>query len=77
MNINISSILSNSLRILNIANKAIPLIKDFNPTIKKVKDGLKKVKFIPNNQNVNNTPIQEIEENKKIVYQDNSLTFFK
>ena len=77
MNINISSILSNSLRILNIANKAIPLIKDFNPTIKKVKDGLKKVKFIPNNQNVNNTPIQEIKESKKIVYQDNSLTFFR
>ena len=77
MNINISSILSNSLRILNIANKAIPLIKDFNPTIKKVKDSLKKVKFIPNNQNVNNTPIQEIKESKKIVYQDNSLTFFR
>ena len=38
MNFNLSSILSSSLRFLNITKRALPLIKDLNPTIKNIKN---------------------------------------
>lgn len=77
MNINMSSFLANSLRILNIANKTIPLIKEANPTIKSIKKRYMKIK-----NNMNYTPYEKkapkvIEQPKNIVYQNNSLTFFR
>ncbi len=81
MNFNLSSILSNSLRMLNIANKALPLIKEMNPTFKTIKEKIGKY-TTNNSKKVINTPKIKQESNnhdnsKKVVYQNNSLTFFK
>lgn len=72
MNFNLSSILSNSLRFLNITKRAIPLIKDLNPTIKNIKTKITEFKT------TNKEPIiKELPIKKKEVKNNNSLTFFK
>lgn len=72
MNFNLSSILSNSLRFLNITKRAIPLIKDLNPTIKNIKTKITEFKT------TNKEPIiKELSIKKKEVKNNNSLTFFK
>ncbi len=38
MNFNFSSFLNGTLKILNIANKTLPLIKEASPTIKTIKN---------------------------------------
>lgn len=65
---NLSSFLTNSLKILNITKKALPLIKDLNPSIKTIKNKL-------NDLNKNN--IKELNYQKKEIKNNNSLTFFK
>jgi hypothetical protein len=67
---NFSSFLSGSLRILNIANKALPLIKDISPTIKNVRTKMNNIPQI----NINKNNHKKI-ESKKI--SNNSLTFFR
>lgn len=76
---NLSNILSYSLRMLNIANKAIPLIKEVNPTIKTVKK-----KFInkkgarPRPTPMNNVITTNTNPpQSRNIYQNNSLTFFR
>lgn len=72
MNFNLSSILSNSLRFLNITKRAIPLIKDLNPTIKNIKNKINEFKTTNKEPIIKELPIQ-----KKEVKNNNSLTFFK
>lgn len=77
MNINLASILQGSMKILNVVNKTLPLVKEFNPTFTKVmsklKNGNMKINnnfIIPTNRPLNTVP-------KKLVNNTNSLTFFK
>lgn len=64
MNINWATFLSRSLKYLNIANKALPLIKELNPTYNKLKN-----KFTYNNVN-------QLQYTNK-PHKNNNLTFFK
>lgn len=77
MNINISSILQGSMKILNVVNKTLPLVKEFNPTFTKVLNKIRK----PNIKLNNNIPVitnQSTPNNqKKLVNNTNSLTFFR
>lgn len=80
MNFNLSTVLSSSMRILNIANKAIPLIKEVNPAIQTVKTKLttiKKKSSLPIPNKVVSSPQNKESINTPIAYQNNSLTFFK
>lgn len=72
MNFNLSSILSSSLRFLNITKRALPLIKDLNPTIKNIKNKITEFKTTNKEIVIKELPIQ-----KKEVKNNNSLTFFK
>lgn len=66
---NLSSFLSNSLKILNVTKKAIPLIKDLNPSINTIKNKLTKL---------NKKDVTELKyEKKEVKNHNNSLTFFK
>ena len=71
MNFNLSSILTNSLRFLNITKRAIPLIKDLNPTIKTIKTKINEYK------KDNKPEKKELAYKDKPVQNNNSLTFFK
>lgn len=72
MNFNLSSILSSSLRFLNITKRALPLIKDLNPTIKNIKNKITEFKTANKETVIKELPIQ-----KKEVKNNNSLTFFR
>lgn len=78
MNINISSILQGSMKILNVVNKTLPLVKEFNPTFTKVMSKLKN-----SNIKINSAPMLPSSRTtinnsqKKLVTNTNSLTFFK
>lgn len=77
MNINISSILQGSMKILNVVNKTLPLVREFNPTFTKVLSKFRNSSIKINN----NLPIPtnaRIQDNqKKLVNNTNSLTFFR
>ena len=73
---NFSSFLSSSLRILNIANRAIPLVRDITPTIRSIRSKISNTNLpklnsfsINNNQNVMKREISQ--------KHNNSLTFFR
>ncbi|MBO5476005.1 MAG: hypothetical protein J5982_05875 [Bacilli bacterium] len=73
---NFSSFLSSSLRILNIANRAIPLVRDITPTIRSIRSKISNTNLpklnsfsINNNQNVMKREIPQ--------KHNNSLTFFR
>ena len=73
---NFSNFLSSSLRILNIANRALPLVRDITPTIKSIRSkisnaNLPKLNINPINNNQNNIK-KEIPQRR-----NNSLTFFR
>lgn len=77
MNINISSILQGSMKILNVVNKTLPLVKEFSPTFTKIMSKFKTANpkinnklLIPSGKTINNTQ-------KKLVNNTNSLTFFR
>lgn len=72
MNFNLSSILSSSLKFLNITKKALPLIKDLNPTVKTLKTKINEYKSNNKKEDIKELPMQ-----KKEVKNNNSLTFFK
>ncbi len=72
---NFSNFLSNSLRILNIANRALPLVRDITPTIKSFRNkisnsNLPKLNMVPVNNN--NSIKKDIPERR-----NNTLTFFR
>ena len=73
---NFSGFLSSSLRILNIANRALPLVRDITPTIKSIRSKISNTNLpklnsfsINNNQNVMKRKIPQ--------RKNNSLTFFR
>lgn len=68
---NLSSILNSTLKVLNIADKTIPLIKDINPSIKNVKDKIRKFKGLNINPKENKHSIVNTSRNT------NNPTFFK
>lgn len=73
---NFSNFLSNSLRILNIANRALPLVRDITPTIKSIRSkisntNLPKLNIVPINNNQGNIK-KEIPQRR-----NSSLTFFR
>lgn len=72
MNINFGNFLNNSLRILNIANKSLPLIKNITPTIHGLKKGVDSLRIKHKKEK-----IQEPIIIPKSIPQNNSLTFFK
>lgn len=78
MNFNFSSFLNGSLRILNIANKTIPLIKEASPAIKNIKEKYNKFKMPQNT--VKQLPYVEKNNIKKEVVNSNVgnlPTFFR
>lgn len=76
MNFNFSSFLNGTLRILNIANKTLPLIKEASPTIKTIRDKYNNFKGISMNKRIPNAPY--IEKNTIKKQEINNLpTFFK
>ena len=76
MNFNFSSFLNGTLRILNIANKTLPLIKEASPTIKTIRDKYQNFKGLNSKKAIINTPYIEKRSIKK---EDvtNLPTFFK
>lgn len=78
MNFNLPYLLQNGMKILNIVNKTLPLVKEFNPALNFI---TKKIK------NINTNNVSQISNNiKKIVPPpkqnnqlpaNNTLTFFK
>lgn len=77
MNFNFSSFLNGTLRILNIANKTLPLIKEASPTIKTIRDKYNSFKGISSNKRkIADTPYIEKKEIKKEDV-NNLPTFFK
>lgn len=83
MNFNFSSFLNGSLRILNIANRTLPLIKEATPAIKNIKKKYQDFKR-PNRQgnNGNNVKTPPFIEKKKagniqLSSPSNLPTFFK
>lgn len=76
MNFNFSSFLNGTLRILNIANKTLPLIKEASPTIKTIKDKYQTFRGKTNNNISKSLPFVEKKAVKK-VDNNNLPTFFK
>lgn len=80
MNLNLPIILANSVRILSIANKAIPLIKEANPIIKGIKEKVNTIQTKNSktykDTNYNTKEITYVEK-KPIEYHNNTLTFFQ
>lgn len=78
MNINLASILQGSMKILNVVNKTLPLVKEFNPTFTKImgKMHASKNPIILNNKK--NTRVNNIPRVNNVVNnRNNTLTFFK
>lgn len=73
---NLSTFLSYSMRFLNIANRAIPLIKEVNPTIKVVKNTFNKMRKSTTPKNIVSEP-QELPYREKRYPQNSTLTFFQ
>ena len=72
MNTNFGNFLNSSLRILNIANKSLPLIKNVTPTIKGLKKGVSSLRIKHKKEQIREPIIIP-----KSIHQNNSLTFFK
>lgn len=79
---NFSNFLSSSLRILGIANRAIPLVKEMSPTIRTIRTKLSNANIPKANLiqlpkiNVNNNSNSQYSQNKNQTQVNNSLTFF-
>ena len=76
MNFNFSSFLNGTLRILNIANKTLPLIKEASPTIKTIKNKYQSFKGINTNKAPKSIPYVE-KKTLKETNSNNLPTFFK
>lgn len=77
MNFNLPYILQNGMKILNIVNKTLPLVKEFNPALNFIQKKLKSAnlpiaqKSIIKNTPTSNLPVRVNDNN------NNSLTFFR
>ncbi len=84
MNFNLPYILQNGMKVLNIVNKTLPLVKEFNPALGFIKKKLRTV-ALPNNINIKNTPtskqpvrVNNVNNNNiNNNINNNSLTFFR
>lgn len=76
MNFNFSSFLNGTLRILNIANKTLPLIKEASPTIRTIKNKYQEFKGINTNRTPKSIPYVE-KKSLKSTDSNNLPTFFK
>lgn len=83
MNFNLPYILQNGMKILNIVNKTLPLVKEFNPALNFIQKKLKSASPVIN-QRQKNTPLLNnssgvINTNKAISssQNNNTLTFFR
>lgn len=80
MNFNIPYLLSNGMKILNIVNKTLPLVREFNPAMsfitKKIKDINSNIQQnggkLPISANILKSPV-----NSQIKKANNNLTFFR
>lgn len=73
---NFSNFLSSSLRILNIANRALPLVRDISPTISSIRKKISNANLPKLSAPAQPTIQNNI--NKNIVpRKNNSLTFFR
>lgn len=75
MNFNFSSFLSGTLRILNIANKTLPLIKEASPTIKTIKNKYQNFKEKTYNTSKVLPYVEKKHQNK--IDNNNLPTFFR
>jgi len=76
MNFNFSSFLNGTLRILNIANKPLPLIKEASPAIKTIRDKYQNIKGVRPKERIINKPYIEKKVTKK-EDSNNLPTFFR
>lgn len=76
MNFNLPYILQNGMKILNIVNKTLPLVKEFNPALSFIQKKLKNVSPVMVNSQKNTQGIS-IPQVKSLNNQNNTLTFFK
>lgn len=84
---NFSNFLSGSLRILGIANRAIPLVKEISPTIKTIRTKLSTTSLpklnliqppkINTSSNTNNSITTQAQKIGNQTNGNNSLTFFQ
>lgn len=80
MNFNIPYLLQNGMKILNIVNKTLPLVREFNPAMSFI---TKKIKDINSNIQQNggklplNTNILKQPKNTQVNKRLNNLTFFR
>lgn len=83
MNFNLSSILQNGIKILNIVNRTLPLVKEFNPALGVIRKKLKNVSLpvapVSNNnvRPVQNRPTPVRINNRPNGNNNNTLTFFR
>lgn len=75
MNFNLPYILQNGMKILNIVNKTLPLVKEFNPALNFIQKKLKSANLpVAQKTAIKNTPTENIPVR---VNNNNSLTFFR
>lgn len=78
MNINLASILQGSMKILNVVNKTLPLVKEFNPTFSKVISKMKKTNPTTNNNFIIPKKVLSTNNNnQKKIINSSTLTFFQ
>lgn len=78
MKFNLPYILQNGMKILNIVNKTLPLVKEVNPALNFIQKKLKSQTPMlaskqKNTKTINNSP----SVNKNISNKNNTLTFFR
>ena len=81
-NVNFNSIINNTGKVLQIANQAIPLVKQVTPVIRNAKTMFRVLnEFKKNDQSINNQRIKSNRENDNTIYDNNysfnSPTFFQ
>lgn len=77
MNFNLPYILQNGMKILNIVNKTLPLVKEFNPALNFIQKKLKTANIpVTKKPIIKNTPTENIPVRVNNS-NNNSLTFFR
>lgn len=76
MNFNLPYILQNGMKILNIVNKTLPLVKEFNPALNFIQKKLKSASLpVAQKTTIKNTPTENLPV--RVNNNNNSLTFFR
>lgn len=76
MNFKFAGFLDGSLKILNIVNRTLPLVKEFNPTLGTIIKKYKNVTNKKSNEKLISLPNNSVNTNKEINL-NKGLTFFK